>query len=126
DIGAFTTDFACLAYDVTTLGESMPAIRPESHPVGVINQLDIPLFAALANHHGFDWTGVSFEETELVKRDLYQGNPRSLNVTAERVINLGANRDRVLIDDALTTFEKAVWEKAEAFIEKEKPRLVFL
>jgi len=126
DIGAFTTDFACLAYDVTALGESMPSIQPESHPVGVINQLDNPLFAALGNHHGFDWSGVSFEEAELVKRDLYQGNSRSLNVSGGRVIKLGVNSDRVLIDEALTTFERAVWEKAGAFIERERPRVVFL
>lgn len=125
DIGAFTTDFACLAYDVTALGESMPAVQPESHAVGVINQLDNPLFAALAEHHSFDWSGVSFEETELVKRDLYRGNPRSLTLNS-RAIKLGADGDRALVDDSLTAFEKEVWTKAESFIEKEKPRIIFL
>src|SRR5690606_22960826 len=47
DIGAFTTDIASLTFDVTAMSDGLSAIRQESHALGVINELDKPLFDAL-------------------------------------------------------------------------------
>lgn len=126
DIGAFTTDFACLNFDVTSPGDGFRAIAQESHQLGVIDDLDEPLFNALGTHHGFTWDSVSFEESERFKRVLYKGERRSLNIAGSRSIELGANSDGKLIQDAVKHFGEAVWSKAAAFIEKEKPDRVYL
>src|SRR5690606_39972161 len=54
---------------------SSDLIRQESHALGVINELDKPLFDALGKRHGIPFSNLSFRDSENLKRSLYQGTP---------------------------------------------------
>ncbi len=134
DIGAFTTDIAALTFDVTSpgneMGDGLSAIRQEeSYELGVINELDRPLFDALAQRHGFTWSDVSFNDRELLKRALYNGEPYFLLTRSDGKnvsLELGGPEDTELVTAHASTFAAAVWEKVMAFVETEKPARVFL
>ena len=72
DIGAFTVDFAALTFDFSTddTGDGLRLVREESHALGVVEDLDRPLFADLATRHGFNLAEISFLDRELTKRAL--------------------------------------------------------
>lgn len=126
DIGAFTTDLALLTFDVNAPGDGLEKIEQESHEVGVINELDQPLLAALAKAHEFDWSDVRFEESELAKQDLYEFKNYTLLLKPKRTILLGEDdADVRLIRKHLDAFEEAVWEKILTFIKNEAPTTVY-
>lgn len=130
DIGAFTTDIAALTFDVTRSADGLSAIRQESFAVGVINELDRLLFAALAKRHGFSWSGIRFEESEQVKRRLYHGEVYPLLTKADGEdlnVQLGGDAtDASLINDHTQQFAASVWDKIAPFIQNHHPEKVFL
>jgi hypothetical protein len=126
DIGAFTTDLALLTFDVTAPADGLSAIRQESHALGVINQLDSPLFAAIGERHGFSWSALRFEDAELYKRELYQGNAPALQIQGGPIIQLGDETDIKLFQEAAQQFAAGVWGKVTAFITTPVPSHVLL
>ena len=129
DIGAFTTDLAALTFDVTAPADGLSAIDQESHAVGVINELDKPLFSALGNQHGFAQSELTFEESEATKLEIYRDRPNwpvGLLTRSQGNIELGDVKDREMVATHIAIFTAAVWEKIAAFVEKERPAKVFL
>lgn len=129
DIGAFTTDLAALTFDVTASADGMSAIRQKSHELGVINQLDRPLFASLGERHNFAWSDLQFDEAESCKKKLYQGQPSTLltRVDGQSVqLELGGAEDLDLIETKAGQFATTIWEKIEAFAADSQPSRVFL
>ena len=130
DIGAFTTDVAALTFDITSPGNEMAdglsALAQESYALGVINELDKPLFAALAEKHGFTSTEVSFNDNELLKAKLYHRQPYTLLTRSRGIIELGGAEDAKLVATHMAKFAGAIWEKISAFVQKECPTQVFL
>jgi hypothetical protein len=129
DIGAFTTDLASLTFDLTAPADGLSAIRHESHALGVINQLDRPLFAALGARHGFSRSALRFDEAEICKSRLYQGETHTLltRVDGKAVqLELGGNADAKLVEEAAKRFAAGAWEKIVAFAKNETPSHVFL
>ena len=129
DIGAFTTDLAALTFDVTAPADGLSAIHQESHAVGVINELDKPLFVALGGQHGFSQFELSFEECEATKLEIYRDQPNwpiGLLTPSRGNIELGDVKDRAMVATHIAVFTAAVWEKVAAFVEKERPAKVFL
>lgn len=130
DVGAFTTDIAAMTFDIAApddeLGDGLQRIEQESHALGVINDLDRPLFAALAAQHGFDWAEVSFREAELVKQSIYRAGTYSLLTKGAGAIELGLPADRQLMEKHMEKFSDAVWEKVSRFIDREHPSVVYL
>jgi hypothetical protein len=123
DIGAFTTDLAKLTFDFNADADGLRAIHQESHALGVINELDKPLIAALEQHHGFRW---SQEEYKVL---LYQNQPWPLQAFVNgqpRTIELGAGENRELVTNATTQCAMAVWEKIKAFADGERPSHIYL
>ena len=47
DIGAFTTDIALLTFDTRSENDGLSNIQQESYALGVINELDAPLFKSI-------------------------------------------------------------------------------
>ena len=129
DIGAFTTDLATITFDVTdphNAGDGLQRIAQESHSLGVINDLDRPLFSELAARRGFNWAEVPFQLAEAAKRAIYRGKPFSLPTRSTGVIQLGEDGDRALIDGHLEAFSAALWSHLSPFIDEENPTLVYL
>jgi len=107
-------------------GDGLQRIEEESHALGVINELDRPLFAALAARHGFDWAEVSFQEAEMVKRLVYRAASYSLLTKSVGMVELGDSKDRQLVEAHLDKFAAALWEKVSQFIDHENPSVVYL
>jgi hypothetical protein len=129
DIGAFTTDLAKLTFDFSEPADGLRALRQESHALGVINQLDKPLFQAIENRHGFSWARHSFNDTEGCKSNLYQNQPHPLLTYVNHspvTLELGTGEDIELITSATKRFATAVWEKIAAFATDEVPSHVYL
>ena len=130
DVGAFTTDIAALTFDVTGNADGLRRIHQESFAVGVINELDRLLFVALADRHGFSWSGIRFEESEQVKRRLYHGEsyPLLTQSNGGRLsVQLGDDAaDASLIKDHTEQFAASVWDKVAPFILNHHPEKVFL
>ncbi len=126
DIGAFTTDLASLTFDVTAPADGLSAIRQESYALGVINQLDRPLFAAIGDRHGFSWSALRFEDAELYKREMYQGSGSALQIMGGPLIQLGDDADMKLFQEAAKNFTGAILEKVTGFIATPAPSHVFL
>jgi len=128
DIGAFTTDLAAMTFDVAgpdELGDGLQRIEEESHALGVINDLDRPLFAAVAAHYGFDWAEISFTEAEMVKRSVYGAATYTL-LTKSGTVELGDGKDRQLVERHLEKFTDSLWNKMGRFIDRENPSVVYL
>ena len=129
DIGAFTTDLAKLTFDFSEPADGLRALRQESYALGVINQLDKPLFQAIENRHGFSWARHSFNDTEGCKSNLYQNQPHPLLTYVNDspvTLELGTGEDIELITSATKRFATAVWEKIAAFATDEVPSHVYL
>jgi hypothetical protein len=127
DIGAFTTDLALLIFDVNAPADGMCHIQQESYELGVINQLDRPLFAALGQQHGFAWSQLTFEGAELCKQDLYRGEPHLLQLTVESpIIELGNSEDKSKVEGATTRFAAEAWRKIQAFLAGTTPSRTYL
>ncbi len=129
DIGAFTTDIALLTFDTADAGDGLSAIRQESYPLGVINELDKPLFVALGEHHGFSRSELSFNDCELLKRSLYNGTPYFLLTRLhgkDVQVKLGSSKDFQLVDSVAEKFASKVLEKIIGMVEVKKPERVFL
>ncbi len=129
DIGAFTTDLAKLTFDFTAPADGLRAIRQESHALGIINQLDKPLLAALELRHGFSWADFSFQAMEEYKILLYQNQPWPLPTRVNGnpvVLELGTGEDHELVATATKQFATAVWEKIAIFAAGEMPSHVWL
>jgi len=129
DIGAFTTDIAKLTFDFTAPADGLRAIRQESYALGVINELDKPLIAALEDRHDFSWADFSFEAQEDWKKLLYQNDswplPAVVNGTPT-TIELGTGENHELVANATQQFAAAVWEKIAAFAAGETPSHIYL
>lgn len=129
DIGAFTTDLAAMTFDIALpgdeIGDGLQRIEQESHALGVINDLDRPLFAALAEAHGIDWSTVSFQEAELIKRSIYNNNNYSLLTKSSGIVEVGQGKDRHIIEHFLGAFIDAVWLKAFQFVQRTNPSIVY-
>lgn len=129
DIGAFTTDLAKLTFDFTAPADGLLTIPQESYALGIINELDKPLFPMLENRHGFSWFGNSFQAMEDYKKLLYQNQPWPLqtHVNGNPVtVELGTGEDFELVENATRQFANAVWEKIEAFTAGETPSHIYL
>ena len=129
DIGAFTTDLAKLTFDFTTSADGLQMIRQESYALGVINDLDKPLFQAIGQSHGFSWNGHSFFETEDCKRNLYQNlaYPLQTNVKGSLVtLELGTEEDQKLITSSTQQFAADVWDKIAVFSKNEVPSHLYI
>lgn len=128
DIGAFTTDFASLTFDFNAddMGDGLRYLQQESHVLGVINDLDRPVFAALRSLHGINWTEVSFQETEIIKQALYHGKTYNLLVKGRAAVDLGDRQDQQIISTQAGKFADQLWEKLSEFIKPQKPTKVYL
>ena len=128
DIGAFTTDIASMMFDFNAddMGDGLRYLRQESHVLGVINDLDRPVFSVLKSLHGMNWSEVSFKETEIVKQSLYHGKPYSLLVKGRGTINLGDKQDHEAVKSQAAKFADCLWEKVSDFIKPQKPTKVYL
>jgi len=129
DIGAFTTDLASITFDVTDPhngGDGLERIEQESHDLGVINNLDRPLFTELAVRHGFDWSEVPFRVAEMAKRAVYSGESYLLPTRSAGLVALGDGDDRSIVDRNLRGFSDALWSCLSQFIDREKPTDVHL
>jgi hypothetical protein len=129
DIGAFTTDFAAMTFDTNApdeLSDGLQRITQESHELGVINQLDRPLFDELARRHRLDWNEVTFNELEMLKRALYEGSPYFLQTKSAGTVDFSQGEDVALVSQHLKRFGDQIWEKISSFIDRENPSLVCL
>ncbi len=116
DIGAFTTDIAALTFDTRSEHDGLADIKAASYPLGVINELDRPLFAALGARHGFTWSEISFRESELVKLAAYGGGTHSLLLSnPSRVVAVGGAADNDLVIAHTAAFADQVWQKVSTF-----------
>jgi hypothetical protein len=128
DIGAFTTDLAAMTFDVATpdMSDGLQRIEEQSYALGIINDLDCSLFAALAEHHGFDWSEVSFQEAEMIKQSIYGEGTYALLTKGAGEIELGTGKDRSLVEHHLEKFASALWNKISSFVDREKPSVVYM
>jgi hypothetical protein len=130
DIGAFTTDIAAIIFDVAAaddnLGDGLKYIQQESYPLGILNELDRPLFSELGVRHNFDWSALSFEEREIAKRALYQGRAYALQPQGKPQIVLGEAEDQKVVSAHCGTFAQALWDKVLGFVQSQKPSVVYL
>ena len=130
DVGAFTTDLAAVTFDVSgsenELSDGLRAIRQDSHALGVINDLDRPLFTELGSLHGFDWSELSFQEGEWAKRALYHGSPYALLPRPGVQVQLGGAGDDAIVARHVGGFTDAIWSKVAKFMEGGVPAVVYL
>ncbi len=121
DIGAFTTDVAALAFDVRSEQDGLTKVEQDSYAVGVINQLDRPLFKAIEKRHGFSVGDVSFEQSEQMKMDLYQGKSHSLLIKGKGGFEIGGETDDNLVKKYTKEFAREVCMIVGNHIEIQKP-----
>jgi hypothetical protein len=129
DIGAFTTDIASLTFDVSAMSDGLSAIRQESHALGVINELDKPLFDALGERHDIPLSNLSFRDSENLKRSFYNGTSYFLLTRSggkDVSVELGNTKDMQTIANVAGKFAEAVWKKLSPLIDEQKPERVFL
>jgi hypothetical protein len=129
DIGAFTTDIASLTFDITENCDGVHVVRQTSYPLGVINELDKPMFAGIGERHGFLQSQLSFNDSEELKKSLYVGKAYSTAVHfgGRRIqINLGSSEDLQFVNSVAKKFAAAIWEKISAIAATEFPEKVFL
>ena len=129
DIGAFTVDFAALTFDFGTddVGDGLKLVREESHALGVVRDLDQPVFTDLAARHGFELEEVSFLDRELTKRALYQNQPHTLLTRAMGAIRLGKQADQKAVRAFCDSFSEAIWKQVEKFMDGgRQPSVAFL
>lgn len=130
DVGAFTTDIASLIFDVTENCDGLHVVQQTSHSLGVINELDKPVFAGLGERHGFSQSQLSFGVCEDLKKSLYNlKKAESVNIKSNGKnfqLNLGSTEDFQFVDDVAKKFAVAVWEKVSAAAAIEFPERVFL
>jgi len=129
DIGAFTTDLALMTFDFTGPADGLRAIKQKSHPLGIINQMDRPLFAELEKQHGFSWAGHSFFEREDCKMSLYHGQTYPLQTfvgNAPATLELGNEKDMAQIESFAEKFVVSVSEKIHEMASDVRPSHVFL
>jgi hypothetical protein len=121
DIGAFTTDIAALAFDVSSEQDGLTNVEQDSYAVGVINQLDRPLFKALEKRYGFSVGDVSFEQIEQMKTDLYQGKSHSLLIKGKGGFEIGGEIDNNLVEKHIKEFAQEVCRMTGKHLERQKP-----
>jgi hypothetical protein len=129
DIGAFTTDLAKLTFDFSEPADGLRALRQESYALGVINELDKPLFQEIEKRHGFSWSAHSFNDMEGCKSNLYQNKPHPLLTHVKGVpvtLELGTGEDIELIASVTKRFATDVWDKIKAFATGEVPSHIYL
>lgn len=127
DVGAFTTDIAALTFDTRSENDGFSEIRAQSYELGVINELDRPLFRSVGERHGFDWNSLTFTEAENAKLAIYAGKAHPLLLAdPPRVISVGGAPDDDLIQAACGAFVDGIWEKVCAFTKQQEPAVVYL
>jgi hypothetical protein len=129
DIGAFTTDLALMTFDFTEPADGLRAIKQESYPLGIINQLDKPFFLELEKRYGFSWAEHSFFEREECKTSLYQRQPFPLPTFVNSTpvtLELGDDGDFTRMNFIADIFASAVFEKIQKIASDIKPSHVFL
>ncbi len=129
DIGAFTTDLALLTFDFTEPADGLRAIKQESQPLGIINQMDRPFLSELEKRYGFSWAGHSFFEREECKMSLYQGRPFPLQTFINgtpTTLELGDEKDGAQMDAIADRFTSGVCERIQKMASETRPSHVFL
>jgi hypothetical protein len=126
DIGAFTTDLASLEFDVDSCQDGLQRINQNSYAIGVINQLDLPVFTSLEQRHGFSMKEISFDDSEVMKRRLYGGGSHSLLTTGKRNFIVGGKKDEDLISEHIENFAAQIWKQLQGHIQRSDPSEVFL
>jgi hypothetical protein len=130
DIGAFTTDIASLTFDVAENCDGLHVVQQTSHQLGVINELDKPVFTGLGKRHGFSQSQLSFEVCEDLKNSLYNLKKAESKLIQSSggnfQLNLGSAEDFQFVDDVAKKFAVTVWEKISAAAVIEFPERVFL
>tara|TARA_Y100000588_G_scaffold107970_1_gene118303 strand:+ start:3126 stop:4730 length:1605 start_codon:yes stop_codon:yes gene_type:complete len=126
DVGSFTTDAAILTFNVTDIdGESadgLQNIEEISFPVGVINQLDKPVFSALTKSHGINFEQLSFLEQEDIKKAVYQGT----SIAIESSIINSTSQDKIMLENKVSFFAQSILKYIEDLIRLHNPSAVFL
>ena len=129
DIGAFTTDIALLTFDVTDQHEGLNIGRQNSWPLGVINELDKPMFAQLGERHGFSQTQLSFVDSEELKKAIHNRQTWSRNILVNGnplQLNLGSNEDFEIAESVSKKFAAEIWGKLSTLAAAERPERIFL
>lgn len=129
DIGAFTLDLAAMTFDFNAeeSGDGLKLVREESHALGVVNDLDRPLFAELGQRHGFEPDEVAFNNAELLKQALYQGKSHALLIEGRGPVWIGESTDQASVDARIKNFGDAIWANVDAFVKGgRKPAVAFV
>jgi hypothetical protein len=129
DIGAFTTDIASLTFDVTEHCEGLNIVRQNSWPLGVINELDKPMFEKLGARHGFAQTDLSFDDSEELKKAIHNRTAWARNILSNGnrlQLNVSTNEDFEIAEAASKKFAAEIWGKLSALVAAEIPERIFL
>ena len=120
DLGAFTTDVASLEFNVTAYGDGLTDIAQSSYELGVIADLDAPLFKELANIHEIDLQRLRFTEQELMKERIYAGNTYAVPKQTGNTVTFGASDDFNTINSHLLKFSNRVFDIVATHLPAEK------
>lgn len=129
DIGAFTVDLALLTMDSDEIhiGDGLASLRQESHAIGIINDLDRPLFQELQNRYGFRPAELTFHDREMLKAAIYRGVQYSLLTRSKGTMRVGDRADFAEARWQSEKFVQRLWKKACTFIDaSRKPDIALL
>jgi hypothetical protein len=132
DIGAFTTDIALLSFDVTDPHEGLKMRRQISWQLGVIDQLDKPMFATLGERHGFSPQELKlpFKDYEELKKLIHRREKsESMNIWVggkKLQLDFGNAEDFEIAETAAKHFAVQIWGNVSALATAENPERIFL
>jgi hypothetical protein len=110
-----------MTFNVMATQDGLRNPTQDSYAVGVINQLDQPLFAALERRHGFSMQELSFDQSEQMKQDLYQGKSHTLLTKQKGMFDVGGESDRDLLNQFAEQFARQIWAEVGRHVDQARP-----
>lgn len=122
DVGSFTTDLACIVVNLQTeVADGITTVAQHSWEHGIINLLDKPVLIDVCSRHGVSWDAMRLSERELIKQQLYAGEP----VTVPGA-TLGDAADLSVLDHGVAAFAQELCNKIRHDIESFQPEIAYL
>lgn len=113
DFGAFTCDVARIDLDLET--DHLPAVGGQfkSDQIGLVQEVDTPVFAFIEGQHDFDAGEMSFERQERMKERVYAGESYAFPGGTL----METDKDRAYVGKILDRYVQRAWELVEPLLD---------
>ena len=127
DVGSFTTDLAVLIFslDADAAGDGLKKISQKSYEIGAHTYLTEPLWDQLGKKYNDNFSALSFESKEDIKRTVFAREPYEIMLGSQRR-EIGGEHDAAIIDKLVADFATAIWRQVDQPLRDGRVSVVYL